>query len=264
MELTTYSHAKQFLQAAGEQIIKYEVHNGLMLGTLEQLNIDPTPAWLKGEVYLSTVTDQDKLITAAMITPPFGLVLAQGVADDTAAIDLITEDLYARQRAVPDVNGPKFHSMHFAQTWSELTGSSFEPMLAERLYQLQQVTFPNGVLGEARMATPADIELVADWTDTFLMEALNEKNPREITLSVAGNFIKEQRVMLWQLDNQLVCMALNVRDTPNGAMIGYVFTPPQFRRHGYAFCPGGPTQPALPGQRQRVLYAVHRPGQSDF
>lgn len=233
MELSTYTDAKEFLAHAGGGIADFEVHNGLMLGTIQELSAR-LPAWLKGEVYLASVFEHNKVLTAGMITPPFGLVLAQGAKDSSEAIQLIAQDLYDRKREVPDVNGPKFHAEQFAQQWSALTGHNHELLMAERVYELRQVSPPSGIPGKSRLATLADLERIVDWMEDFLQEALDEKNPREVMISVAKNFLEEQRFMFWVHEGQVVSMALRVRDTPEGAIISYVYTPPDLRCRGYA------------------------------
>lgn len=233
MELRTYSVPEEFLAHAGEGISKFEVHNGLMLGTMKELSAK-TPAWLKGEVYLVAVFENNEVLTAGMITPPFGLVLAQGAEDSPQAIQLIARDLFDRKREVPDVNGPKFHAEQFAKQWAEMTDQGYDLLMAERLYELRQVSPQEGIAGESRLATLDDLELIVGWMEDFLLEALAEKNPREVITSIARNFINEQRFMLWLDEEQVVSMALLVRDTPNGAIVSYVYTPPKFRRRGYA------------------------------
>jgi predicted GNAT family acetyltransferase len=180
------------------------------------------------------VFEDNKVLTAGMITPPFGLVLAQGAQNSLQAIQLIVRDLHERKREVPDVNGPKFHAEEFAKQWSALTGQSYELQMAERVYELRQVAPPSGIPGQSRLATLDDLDLIVNWMEDFLLEALEEKNPREVVTSIARNFVEEQRFMLWLDEGQVVSMALRVRDTPNGAIVSYVYTPPELRRRGYA------------------------------
>lgn len=233
MELTTFTDAKQFLAQAGEDMSKYEVHNGLMLGALQEV-ANQKASWLTGEPYLATVYEKEKFLTAAMITPPFGLVLAQGDENSQAAIELVARDLQARHRPVPDVNGPKFYAGYFAQTWSAITGHQHKLMMAERMYDLRQVIPPGGIPGTARLAAPEDREWLVDWMDEFSQEALDEENTRSELLTLTNSYLAEERVMLWQHDQQPVSMSVQVRDSARGAMIGCVYTPIQHRRHGYA------------------------------
>ena len=50
---------------------------------------------------------------------------------------------------------------------------------------------------------------------------------------LARGLIDEGRLFLWE-DQGTVSMAAGMSETPNGIRVGFVYTPPEARRHGYA------------------------------
>jgi hypothetical protein len=167
-----------------------------------------------------------EVVGAAMITPPFDLVLSgcrPAVARELAAF-------IARGRsAVPGVTGTREPADEFAAAWESLTGLRAAMWRREQIYELREVKPPEGVSGTARPACAADLELLADWLATFA-ELTGE--PID-ALAVAADVIADDRALLW-LDPDPVSVAITGRKTRTGASIGPVFTPSDRRGHGYA------------------------------
>ncbi len=233
MTLTIYSDALAFINAVGDELEEHEVENGLMLSVVTQL-VEKTPVWMKGSPYLAAFQRPEGLSTAGMITPPFGLVLAQGDRQPQPGGEAIAEDLFQRSWPLADVNGPKQHARLFAETWSNLTGGSYKLYMAERIYRLSQVERPAGVAGEARWALAADLSTLVDWMIQFNLEALDELVLEEDVTVLIQGMLEEKQVLLWQVDSQPVSMAVRIRETQCGAVISYVYTPKEQRRRGYA------------------------------
>jgi predicted GNAT family acetyltransferase len=86
--------------------------------------------------------------------------------------------------------------------------------------------------GHARLVTPADGALFADWTIAFLREAVpHDPQPsRERLAQSAG----DGRYQFWVVDGEPVSMAGIIRRTRHAAAIAGVYTPPALRGHGYA------------------------------
>lgn len=84
------------------------------------------------------------------------------------------------------------------------------------------------------MATMADRELLIEWVAAFGQEALGEL-PSELTRTtiVVNRAINAGNYFVWD-DNGVVAMAGRTRPTRAGITIGPVYTPPKFRRRGYA------------------------------
>jgi predicted GNAT family acetyltransferase len=68
------------------------------------------------------------------------------------------------------------------------------------------------------------------WSEEFAREVGTTAPP---TVQLIGERIGSGGVLLWETDRP-VAMAMIVRRTPNGAAVGYVYTPGLLRGRGYA------------------------------
>jgi predicted GNAT family acetyltransferase len=105
-------------------------------------------------------------------------------------------------------------------------------MITHELTGIKTLTRSSGSFETARMD---DIELLTDWYAAFNDEVhsrprlTREETKKNLTVRVeAGN------VFLWRDEGKLVSIAAIVRKTPNSAIIGIVYTPPELRGKGYA------------------------------
>jgi len=62
---------------------------------------------------------------------------------------------------------------------------------------------------------------------------IRDTRARHVGADAAERLIEERRLHIW-VDGEPRCMLSAVRDTPNTAGIGAVYTPPPFRKRGYA------------------------------
>src|SRR5260221_592087 len=147
---------------------------------------------------------------------------------------VIESALAPLQSDLPGVLGPAPLSLAFAETWQRRTGRTFQPGMRERLFELTAVSGVSGVPGHLRAATTADRDLLVTWVDAFFIEAAPEPGPFDAEGWVEHLFASPLRgAYLWE-DGAPVSLACSGGPTPNGARIGPVYTPPDWRGHGYA------------------------------
>ena len=100
-----------------------------------------------------------------------------------------------------------------------------------RLFQLTRVVWPPPVAGAMRLCRSDDRETVARFAAGF--EADIRETSLEDPLIKADRLIAGGRMVLW-VDREPVAMASSSGATPSGIRINWVYTPPKFRRRGYA------------------------------
>jgi predicted GNAT family acetyltransferase len=126
----------------------------------------------------------------------------------------------------------------FSRVWAELTGDRVERRLAERIYRLSTLIPPRGVSGRGRQIERKDVELLAQWSVDFEAEALEEgRTVEEGRKDIEGRLASDPRergMFVWEDGGQVVCMAGYGGPTANSLRIAPVYTPPEFRRRGYA------------------------------
>jgi hypothetical protein len=99
-----------------------------------------------------------------------------------------------------------------------------------RLFRLDELTPPDGVVGAPRAATIADRGLIADWYRAFGAEA----GSLGVNLEAAvDRFLGSGRVWLWLVDGNPVSLAARRPPEAGSARLGPVYTPAAERGHGY-------------------------------
>ncbi len=219
-----------FLRAAGDFLGRHEAEHNLIFGICANLAADP--GFPTGPPYLATVARAGRVVGAALMTPPWNLVVS--CTDDPATPGAFADDLGATGVLVPGTVGPVEVARAFAAAWCGPRGLTPRRTVAERIYRLERVEPPVGVPGHVRIATEADRGLLVDWVDAFLGEALERRNPSEASVLVDRSLRTGTRTWyLWE-DGEPVSVAASAGPTPNGIRIGPVYTPPERRRRGYA------------------------------
>jgi len=204
-----------------------------MLGIAFRLQRRPV---LTDTLYLKTVETDGRLLLAAVMTPPYNIVLScRGDEAEVAILPLI-ESLRDKKWPVPGVLGPKELARSFTQHWIAVAGGSYRLVRQQRVHQLRQVVASPSEQGALRLATAAEFEMVLDWANNFQEEALGDsgsQSAREVTRERIKNHLADDAVYLWD-DGEPVSMAVKTRPTRNGTSVSYVYTPPDLRRRGYA------------------------------
>jgi predicted GNAT family acetyltransferase len=228
MELRRFAEVGAFLDAAGAFLVEREAEHNLIFGVSASLR--DTPEAYSGPPYLTVVRQADRVVAAAIQTPPHRLILSE--IDDVAAIRLIAADV--RHRDLPGVLGPVEPVRAFVEAWTALGGPAASLQMSERSYRLTAVRPPRPVDGLVRIAGPEDRALVRDWVEAFMIEAFGEVDRDEVAAITDRWLARRGRTMyLWDHDGPVSMTGVGGQ-TPNGIRIGPVYTPPAVRGRGYA------------------------------
>jgi predicted GNAT family acetyltransferase len=247
MIITTYPNANKFLAKTQAALEKNEAVNNLILGLSLRLSHFLPAA--QHSPYFATITENDELLLAAMMSLPRALVLYTELSDWREALGLLLQKLAAQGWPVPGVTGPTLLSEAFAAAWARLTQTNYRVRMRNRLYELRQVNPTPSISGRLRLATAADLDLITEWTFAFQNEALSRGDLAE-SREVARYKINDQDLYIWE-DGQPVCMAGQSRPTTHGICISLVYTPPEWRGRGYATaCVAGLSQLLLDSGRK--------------
>jgi predicted GNAT family acetyltransferase len=220
-----HADAERFLEAAQNWLLEAEVENNLPLGMALNWRgrqpTDPPPYW-------ATVHDENGIVGCACRTPPHLLVLSRMPA---AAIAPLMEDVGRVYPSLNGVNGPTTDAEAFARAWIARHGGASRTRFRMRLHELTSVSFPVPLpAGSLRNATEADLPLAREWVDAFV---------RDVGLPIAvpdmaQRLIGRERLFFWVDAGHACSMVASSRETRSGCAINMVYTPPQFRRSGYA------------------------------
>ncbi len=226
-----YPDADSFLHRMRDPLVRNETANSLMLGIC--LRLQRYPERIERQPYFATVEDARGLAAAAIMTPPYNLIVYGERGADPAPWRPVADDLRRANWPVPGVLGPSEVSRAFAQLWTEITGTPYRAGMSERVYELRQVIPPPFPGGHLRLATDADLDLVCAWTLAFIREA-GLHDPVDQVPKSARLKIADRLLYLWEVDGIPVSMAGQTRPAVRGISVGPVYTPPELRRKGYA------------------------------
>jgi len=225
--------ARSFLAEAGPFLTEREAEHNLLLGISSSLLRDPTP-FGDGPAYLAIVVNDDRVIGAALRTPPHNVVLSE--TDDQAAIGPLVLDAHDAMTSLPGVIGPSLAASAFARAWCELAGGAATRRMANRIYRASSATRPTRVPGTMRAYREDDHDLTIRWLDAFVREALPEEAMDDPSADMLRRRLADPDgdVRFWDVDGAPVSLASYGQRTPNGIRVGPVYTPPPLRGNGYA------------------------------
>jgi GNAT superfamily N-acetyltransferase len=229
---TTYSVRRfhdpvAFLNRAGPWLLQNEAENNLIIGIAQQL---AAGTLLSGKpVYLATVECDGAVVGAAFRTPPYKLGITRMPA---AAVQVLMHDAADVYDTIPAVLGDHDTARRAAECWAAAHTMQATAGMRHRIYRLDRLVQPvHPARGQARNATQVDVALVAQWIHAFSTEANIHTDNAE---RLAAARIKQHALYLWEDDGEVVSMAAWSGETPHGRRVGYVYTPNQHRRRGYA------------------------------
>lgn len=221
-----FDAAPEFRRRAEEWLLRREAEHNLLLGLLR--TIEMSPALFRPQIYLAAVEREDELVGCAFRTPPFKLGLTSIPLE---ALPALADDVAEVYGSLPAVLGPAAEARRFAELWRERKGGEPRVGLRQRIFELDRVApLDEPVSGRLRPADQGDLDRVRAWAEAFREETHVELPDPD---AVARERVTAGAVFLWE-DREPVSMAARVGETPHGARIGFVYTPPGLRGRGYA------------------------------
>ena len=227
MKVYRYQDASQFYERVKDYLLTDEALHNVQLRLCHSLIHNPEA--FEEKPLLATVETDGDIVAVAMRTPSQNLLLSK--IQDFGAIEAIAQNLHFTGNSLPGVKAPTDEGKAFAETWQALTSQSYEIKMALRAFQLKQVEKISKATGELRQATESDRQLLIDWFEAYVVEALGIAATN--TERAVDRHLQRGTAYLWS-DETPVSMACDLGITSNGAAISLVYTPPEHRRKGYA------------------------------
>lgn len=214
-------------------LVEDEARNNLIIGIARTIARSP-------EVFpdhgMYVVEGSEGPIAASLVTHPHNMILAD--ARDDAAAALLAGFVADRELEIPGVTGNRPTVDAFVMAWEEQSGTRARISMRQGVFSLDAVSSTEPASGTARRAVMGDRDLIAQWQVEFAAESLPEEEhelgpmtemvERRLTSGGPGGY------WLWIDDAQVVSLSGHGGPTGSGIRIGPVYTPPQFRGHGYA------------------------------
>lgn len=217
---TFYDHAERWLVAR-------EAENNLLLGIVGQLMSREHP--YEDPIYLATVDDEKgRVHGCAFRTPPFKFGVTR-LPD--SSIPALVSDVMKVYDVLPAVLGPVDAAEAFAREWCAQKPVRTEVGMRMRIFNAEAVIEPtNPAPGRLRRAVTDEAALLTGWMAAFIQETGVADMGAE---RIVQRLIAEERLFVWD-DRGPRTIAAAAGETPKGVRINHVYTPPEFRRRGYA------------------------------
>ena len=224
MMVVDHASTDSFLACAQPWLLRAEAEHNLVLGLALDLRGRPL-----GEALFATVEEEGRVAGCAFRTPPHKLGLTRMPAQ---AIAPLVDAVHRRYPGLDRVLGPSEVAAAFACEWCERFGGTPRMGMGQLIYQLDRIVLPEPMAaGELRVAAIEDLPLIVRWLEAFGTETAH---PAHQTEAAARTRISAGDIVLWVDEGRPRCMAGRAARTPKGARVGYVYTPPADRGHGYA------------------------------
>ena len=187
------------------------------------------------------VLDDDEVAGLAMRTAPFAPFPAYLLPMREDAAAALARELHRRGEEVAAANGALPAVRAFTEETARLAGGSAEVAIHMRLFELGELVPPAPVAGEARMVHRDEMDLVLEWLDLFMADAdemagrPRGANPHETpSREDLGRRIDTGAYWFWVDEGRPVNLTVGSAPAFGVSGIGPVFTPEEFRGHGYA------------------------------
>lgn len=232
MRIERYEDPVEFFGLVAPFLERREAQHNLQLGFRGRLEADRHAFGPTDPLLYAAFDDAGDIVAVATQTPPFGLVLSE--IADPAIVDALAERLASDGAILPTASGPVGAVRAFAERWARLARVGATVQTEERIYEATAVVHPRDVPGSMRAYDAADRPRVIEWVRAFIAEAQPDAPERRVEKFVDDRASGRGSLVLWDHDGFAVSLAGHGSETPNGARVGPVYTPPELRGRGYA------------------------------
>lgn len=148
---------------------------------------------------------------------------------DRAQVQALAAAIAAEGHRLSGVSGDASTASVFAGSWTERVKVAAVVTDAQLLYALGRLNRPRGVPGGLRPAERKERELLVEWWSAFELETgAGGEAASSVDIGLSAG-----RLFVWD-DGGARSMARATAPLGGISRIGIVFTPPQWRRRGYA------------------------------
>jgi uncharacterized protein len=225
VKLHRFDSIDKFWDKTRAYLLQHEAENNVLLGVVKTMRCNPDR--YPDPPYLVMVESNGEIVATAIRTPPHKLLLSK--ASDLEALNLIAQDLH--RETLPGVSGLVPEVKKFLRSWQGLTGRSYRLLTEMRIHQLTVLQSLITASGYLRLVNEKDRTLLLKWLAAFYAETGLEVV--EDVDQIVTNQLKNKNTYLWE-DNAPVSLAGGRKFTDTASRIGPVYTPPEYRRQGYA------------------------------
>jgi uncharacterized protein len=225
MEVRFFTSGREFADLAAPFLNASAVENTMLLA-----NLPSFVAQEDGHSILCLVVENDVPCLAATATPPFPFLISTG---DPVSVPVLVGALTKQQITVPGVFGRTDLAGIFRQAWQAETGKRLCAGLAVELHATRRPPPTSVIPGQLRQAEQEDQETVIAFCECFANDPRMSPAERAGARTDAERRMEQGELFLWD-DGGTKSIAAYKESLPTGGRLNLVYTPPEYRRRGYA------------------------------
>jgi ribosomal protein S18 acetylase RimI-like enzyme len=175
------------------------------------------------------VIEEDKELNAAGMLLPNGELHLTWATHDM--IEMMIDHICRAGWRIALLQGPGHVPLYLGRTYAQRTGQHSEMRRTERLYQLARTFYALPAQGHLEVATVEDRPLIREWMEGYVEETGFETGGQSVD-QLMELLIGMRCLYVWK-SPMAVSMAAWTSPTPKGAVINFLYTPPELRGQGY-------------------------------
>ena len=227
MRFRRYDSIKVFKSAVLDILLENEVQNNLLLSLIINSSDHFTPDWL-----LAAVSGDGGGTLVALCVENFPLLLYEsGNAEDIGSAELLARELRHTGHSLRGVMAQCGLAKRFADAFSG--DGAYELHMTTIAMRLDNLSGYEKAPGFCRKLESRDMFFAPYWERAFSEDCRTPAFSIDQNVDRLKTRLKKDTHFIWE-DGVPVSQAVHGRNTPNGAVINGVYTPPHFRGRGYA------------------------------
>ena len=234
MEIEYHTDPKKFLKLCSPFLLEHEVENNLLFGILNALRENIHHYSKEHLPELISITNNNQINLVSIRTPPFNQLIS--FTENLETISFLVDELKKKCKKLPGILGFKEGALLFTRLWAKDNHIKYTLKMHQRIYRLTEVNHQTLGNNTFDYATMDDYELILAWMKGFILDCFPDSSEEEIADTAKGveKAIKKKKFHVLKVDGKIVSMVKSAGITPNGQTINAVYTPPHFRKKGYA------------------------------
>ncbi len=232
--IQTYPNANIFLEDCQTFLEEQEAINNLILGLSLQMT---QGADAESARFYAILNDQKGLVGCAIQTSADrNILIASKEEDFESLLEAMANMIEAENIRFPGVLGPKKLAHCLAEVCAQHYGLVAPKLVFDQgVYRLDAlILLPKIASGRFRFAQKTDRASILPMFKAFSVEALGEDISDEEAEKPIAALESKGALAVWEDEGIIVSIAAFGRQTKNGVSVSHVYTPPEYRRKGYA------------------------------
>ena len=232
MDVIRYEDPSILWEKISLQLLEEEAANNLFVGLIK--NLVDNPELREPDHLWFSIGESDDIKLAGWCTPPYPFGLWSPTIETTEALECLLDFLESQGLQLPGAIGkPALVDSFAAMAMQRFKLDNYFTM-NQGIYECREVD-PNLLnRGSIRPVTMDEIERLTDWMVAFHIESLNQEPLRSEAREGLKREIELGNYFFYEEEGEVLSTLATARQMVNGTSINMVYTPPEYRKKGYA------------------------------